>query len=219
MIHVAWAYCFFSTQFRENLQIACKLNPDDKNLEKLASEECQTDNLSPYPGVVAPGERIDHDEFMRRLLKLSKISKERQAELIHMGERYLHEIRNIDEQARALSISSYEDGGLESVFKGILKARDYDNPTLKAFRFFITEHIRFDSDPTEGHGSLSRHMRPDDRILPLWLAFKRILIEAAPRLMQDDGEEKDEPVMEAHKDHSHLARSNPGMSLGDPSSF
>ncbi|MGD0429609.1 MAG: hypothetical protein ABSA58_00835, partial [Acetobacteraceae bacterium] len=57
-----------------------------------------------------------------------------------------------------------------------------DNIALKAFRHFLSEHIRFDSDPDEGHGALSRHLRPDDRILPLWTAFARLLVDFVPTL-------------------------------------
>ena len=84
--------------------------------------------------------------------------------------------------ARALSITSYEDGGLERVFKAMLQAPDWDARSLAAFRHFLVEHIRFDSDPDVGHGSLSRHFAPDDRILPAWRGFRNILVEAAPRL-------------------------------------
>jgi hypothetical protein len=41
----AWAYYFFSIQFRENLQLAQQLRPDDLGLIRLALEECGTDNL------------------------------------------------------------------------------------------------------------------------------------------------------------------------------
>jgi hypothetical protein len=183
MVSVAWAYCFFSVQFRENLQLACTFYPQDLNLKKLEAEECHTDNLSPYPGVADVGEKLNHDEFMRRLLCLSPISEKRQSQLEKIGNRYLQEIRATDPETRALSISSYEDGGLETVFKGILKAHAYQHPVIDAFRFFITEHIRFDSDPVKGHGALSRHMVADDRILPLWVAFKALLVEAIPGLL------------------------------------
>ena len=82
----------------------------------------------------------------------------------------------------ALSIASYEDGGLENVFGAILKAPHWDTPLLQAFQHFLSEHIRFDSDPDAGHGALCRHLVPDDRVLPLWTAFRRLLVEAAPAL-------------------------------------
>ena len=183
MISVAWSYYFFSIQFRENLQLACTLYSHDVNLRKLETEECHTDNLSPYPGVADAGERLNHDEFMRRLLCLSPITEKLEIHVKSIGHRYLEEIRGATPEIRALSISSYEDGGLEMVFKGILRAPTYENPLLNAFRFFLTEHIRFDSDPINGHGGLSRHMVCDDRVLPLWLAFKRLLVETTPSLM------------------------------------
>ena len=80
---------------------------------------------------------------------------------------------------RAMSLSSYEDGGLEKVFAAMLTAKDWDEPSLGAFRHFLVEHIKLDSGE---HGGLCRHLVADDRILPLWEAFRDILVEAAPRL-------------------------------------
>ena len=56
------------------------------------------------------------------------------------------------------------------------------NPALRAFRHFLLEHIRFDSDPNVGHGALSRHLSPDDRILPLWTAFRDLFRDFVPEL-------------------------------------
>lgn len=73
VLKVAKAYYYFSVQFRENLAISCLLYPRDENLRKLYKEECHTDNLSPYPGITAVGEKINHDEFIERLLLLQPI--------------------------------------------------------------------------------------------------------------------------------------------------
>jgi hypothetical protein len=181
-IDVAWAYYYFSIQFRENLTIACGLFPDDAKLQQLEREECATANLSPWPGVAAEGEKMNHDEFMWRLLQLTPISEERRRIFEADGARYLDEVRATDDLTRALSIASYEDGGLERVFRAFLRAPEWNNPTLKAFRHFLSEHIRFDNDPDQGHGALSRHLAPDDRILPLWLGFEQLLVSFVPNL-------------------------------------
>ena len=125
---------------------------------------------------------MNHDEFMRRTLALSKISVRRQHALETLGEAYLNKTRAIDGNVRALALASYEDGGLECVFRAILTAPDWDNPLLGAFKHFLVEHIRFDSDPEQGHGALCRHLPPDDRVAPLWEEFKQIFVRAAPRL-------------------------------------
>ena len=85
-----------------------------------------------------------------------------------------------------MALGSYEDGGLENVFRAILTAPKWNDPLLSAFKHFLSEHIRFDSDPGQGHGALCRHITPDDRILPLWVDFKAMLIAAAPRLQAAD---------------------------------
>ncbi|WP_428483895.1 hypothetical protein [Rhodopila sp.] len=182
MVHVAWAYYFFSVQFRENLQIARSLHPEDEKLQDLEREECNTANLSPWPGVARSGEKIDHDEFMKRVLSLAPIPESSRRQLEDSGSRYLHEIREMDDTIRAMSITSYEDGGLERVFRAMLTSPELQNPLLRGFRHFLSEHVRFDSDPTQGHGAMIRHLRPDDRILPLWISFRDILVEFAPGL-------------------------------------
>jgi hypothetical protein len=178
----AWAYYHFSVQFRENLEIARDLYPYDDRLLELDRGERNTDNLSPWPGVAKAGERMDHDEFMRRTLELTPIEGGERDRLRKIGQRYLAAVRSLDRTSRALSIASYEDGGLERVFRSILKAPCWEGPLLQAFKHFLVEHIRFDSDPNAGHGALCRHLTPDGRVLPFWRAFETMLVEAVPRL-------------------------------------
>jgi hypothetical protein len=185
-IDAACAYYYFSVQFRENLQVACQLFPDDQRLAHLAREECDTDNLSPWEGVAAKGEKLNHDEFMRRLLLLAPIAEGRHRDFEVLGKAYLSEVRSMDALTRALSIASYEDGGLEQVFRAMSRMPLLTNPALRAFRHFLLEHIRFDSDPDAGHGALSRHLSPDDRILPLWTAFRDLLRGFVPTLTTTD---------------------------------
>ncbi len=178
----AWAYYYFSIQFRENLQIAYDMHPGDQQLQSLMREECATDNLSPWLGVAAPGEKLDHDEFMRRLLSLSPIDHDVRVAIETAGEDYLIKTRKVDDYVRAISIASYEAGGLEAVFKALLRAPNWDTSLLAAFRHFLVKHIDFDSDPDQGHGALVQHLVPDDRIRCLWVAFRDLLITAVPRL-------------------------------------
>lgn len=182
LISVAWVYYYFSVQFRESLEIARKLYPEDHRLQQLDQGERDTDNLSPWPGVAAVEERMNHDEFMRRTLELTKIPESRRHDLVAIGESYMRKTRVIDDKSRASALASYEDGGLERVFRAILKAQHWNDPLLRAFNHFLTEHIRFDSDPEQGHGALCRHLTPDERVRPLWAEFKQMLTEAAPRL-------------------------------------
>ena len=182
LVNAAWAYYYFSIQFRENLETARRLHPSDPNLLELDHGERNTNNLSPWPGVATIGEKMHHDEFMRRTLKLDPIEAGRQRRLEALGAAYLNAVRSADDQSKTLSISSYEDGGLERLFKAMLTAPHWDTPLLAAFKHFLTEHIRFDSDPDAGHGALCRHLPPDDRVLPLWQALQHIFTEAAPGL-------------------------------------
>jgi hypothetical protein len=183
LIDVAWAYYYFSVQFRKNLELALALYPNDDRLRELDRGERDTDNLSPWPGVAGAGERMDHDEFMRRTLALSPLDLERRRRLQAIGTSYLATVEAIQCTSRVLSLASYEDGGLASVFRAILTARAWQGPLLQAFQHFLTEHIRLDSDPEMGHGVLCRHLLPDREVVALWRAFRKILVEAAPRLV------------------------------------
>jgi hypothetical protein len=180
VMRVAKAYYYFSIQFRESLETARARYPHDPKLAELYMGECDTDNLSPWPGVAAPGERMNHDEFMRRLLEFHPVGGD--GRLTDAGLTYLDKTRQVDATARAASIASYEDGGLSRVFGAMLRAPHWYGRGQRAFRFFLEEHIRFDSDDGAGHGSLSRHLRADDRVLPLWTAFRDLLAYAVPKL-------------------------------------
>ena len=166
-------------------QAASTWHPDDPRLRELHRGECRTDNLSPWPGVAWAGERLDHDEFMRRLLALRPIDDGGYLDTI--GEIYLNRVRRVDDAARAASIASYEDGGLSRVFSAMLRAPDWNGAPQQAFRFFLEQHIKFDTDDAGGHGSLSRHLVSSDDILPLWAAFREILATAVPQLSHPVG--------------------------------
>ncbi len=183
MVAAAWAYYYFSVQFRESLQVARRLHPYDEKLRQLEREECDTDNLSPWPGVAQAGEKMNHDEFMRRTLQLLPIDESKARLFEAEGEAYLAASRQLDDSTRAASIASYEDGGLEKVFTAMLTASQWENGLLRAFRHFLSEHVRFDSDPEQGHGALSRHMMPDDRVLPLWEGFRDLFVGCVPGLV------------------------------------
>jgi hypothetical protein len=133
--------------------------------------------------VVHAGEKVNHDEFMRRLLTLSPFDDARRNAIDVVGQEYLRITRAMKPETRAGSIASYEDGGLERVFTAILRCKHWEGPALQAFRHFLVEHIRFDSDTDLGHGSLSRHLNLDDSaVSPMWSEFKRILLASAPIL-------------------------------------
>ena len=190
MTAVAWAYYYFSIQFRENLQIACTSRPDDPALKLLLAEECDTSNLSPYPGIAEVGEKMNHDEFMRRALELKQLPAETRWRYSRAGSDYLRAVKRVPTHIRGQSMASYEDGGLERVFEAMLTAPCYDDPLLNAFRFFLTEHIRFDSDPVAGHGNLSRHLGDDDNVSELWQLFSQLLLETTPSLSHPAREER-----------------------------
>jgi hypothetical protein len=183
LLAVSEAYFFFSQQFCETVEIALLRHPTDAGLIELKAGECNTDNLSPFPGIAEEGERMDHSEYMRRTNLRSSLDPSEKARIAKLGAAYLATARAIDPDTRINSLPSYEDGGLETVFRAALTATDWNEPALKSFRHFLAGHVALDSDPNYGHGSLCRHLTADDRILPLWTAFRDLLTGAAPRLL------------------------------------
>jgi hypothetical protein len=161
------------------------LFPNDKKLRTLHKEECNTANLSPWEGIAVKGEAMNHDEFVRRLLTLQPLGDV--WALRRHGSRYLGRVRRIDERARAASIASYENGGLNSVFSAMLRAPSWQGAGQLAFRHFLEKHISFDSSPRAGHGALCRHIQADDSILPLWTEFEEIIRHAVPAFAKSQG--------------------------------
>jgi len=179
LMAVCAAYYYFSVQFVEAVDIACELYPSDPKLAELRAGECDTDNLSPYPGVAEEEEKMNHDEFIRRAVAMSSLKPAERARVEAIGRAYLDDVHGMERFVRAMSLSSYEDEGLPQVFKAMLKARDWDEPSLGAFKHFLVQHVALDSNV---HGALCRHLVADDRILPLWKAFRNLLVDAAPKL-------------------------------------
>jgi len=183
VVRAVWAYYFFSIQFRENMFTACELFPEDEALQRLKREECDTSNLSPFPDIADFEEKLDHDEFVRRVLALAPVSEEEYVSFQMKGERYLSAIRAQDALSRALSIASYEDNGLLVVFTAMLRMPGLDVYPMDGFRHFAEAHIGFDSDADQGHGALCKGIVVDDRVTPLWQAFKDLLIDFVPGLV------------------------------------
>jgi hypothetical protein len=177
VMRVAKAYYYFSVQFRENLAIARARHSDNPKLAALWSGECETDHLSPWPGEAA-GERMSYDEFMRRLLEFHPAGRDKR--LTEAGLAYLDKTRRLDDAARASSVASYEAGGLSRVFNAMLRAPRWHGRGQRAFRFFLEEHIRLEGGARRAE--LSRRLPVDDRILPLWAAFRDLLTTAVPKL-------------------------------------
>ncbi len=179
LMAVCAAYYYFSVQFVEAVDIACGLYPSDPKLLELRGGECDTDNLSPYPGVAREGEKMNHDEFIRRTVAMSSLDEAKRARVEKLGRAYLENVHRVNPLVRALSLSSYEDGGLPRVFSAMLRAPHWDEPSLGAFRHFLALHVSLDCNC---HGALCRYLVADDRILPLWKAFQNLLVKAAPKL-------------------------------------
>ena len=217
LIDAAWAYYFFSVQFRENLKIARRLFPEDSMLEELEADECDTANLSPWRGVAGSGERLDHDEFMQRSLALTTLDERRVDRLQARGMKYLESIRTFDDRLRALSMASYEGGGLQRVFRAMLTAADWSDPALQAFRHFLIRHVELDGH----HGFLVGHLNGHRETIPLWTEFERLLVDCVPdlavklRTTKANGEQGNTHEPPSLATRSETARPEQGLGTAD----
>ena len=79
---------------------------------------------------------MNHDEFMRRTLELAKIPETGRIVLSDIGNKYLKTVRAIDPKVRALALATYEDGGLEKVFRAILTAPNWNGAASTGIQAF-----------------------------------------------------------------------------------
>ncbi len=56
-------------------------------------------------------------------------------------------------------------------------------PLLAGFPHFLVKYIAFDKNPDNGHGTLARHLKPNERVRPLWDCFYR-LFDSVSRLRE-----------------------------------
>ena len=183
LIDVAWAYYFFSIQFRENLLIARELLPDDAQLEQLGSRRkgygqfislsrgCRRRGASGSRRVHAESVVADAD---RRAS--AAIASRRSARLISAKSAPL----TVGQGPRASR--AMRTGVLRKCSGACCRPRIGRIPCSQGFKHFLEKHIEFDSDVENGHGGLCRHLPPNEGVRELWTAFKESLIQVAPAL-------------------------------------
>ena len=103
---------------------------------------------------------MNHNEFMRRALTLLPRAASRASAFEGVGQRYLAATRSQPVSARIAGPA---------------------NAVLLAFRHFMQEYVRFDCGSETSHGALCRHIKVDDRVLPLWGSFRDQFVEAKTR--------------------------------------
>jgi hypothetical protein len=136
LIRVAWAYYHFSVQFRECLEAARELYPDDERLLELDHGERNTDNLSPWPGVATVGEKMNHDEFMRRTLELARIPEIGRTALAAVGNAYLKKVRAIRSQDQSFGSCHLRRRRTGKSVSGHSNSTALDRPTPAGIQAF-----------------------------------------------------------------------------------
>jgi len=136
--------------------------PDNVNLMEMARGELETTNLR-FADYRQAG---DHADFLAYFLANNRISGD--ALLHRHAQEYLHACRALSAPVRAMSVFSREEE-LSGIFREILLAPDWSAPGLEAFRFYLAQHILFDSTDG-GHHDLTKVFEVDDRLVPFYIA-------------------------------------------------
>jgi hypothetical protein len=86
-------------------------------LIELCAGECDTDTLSPYPRVATVGEKMNHDEFMRRAVAMSSLDGDTQARQGREPRPCVSYENSQDGRVtKAMSLSSHEMAGWRRCF-------------------------------------------------------------------------------------------------------
>lgn len=165
----------YAREFAEALRIALRLHPDHPDLRDMARGELDTTNLR-FGDYTLAG---DHADFLSFYLQRHGIHGD--ALLLQHASAYVTACRQLSPEVRAMSVFSREEE-LSGIFRQILQAPDWTAPGLVAFRFYMEQHILFDT-AEGGHHDLTKGFPVDDRLVPFYTA--RInTYRAIPRLFE-----------------------------------
>lgn len=160
LMYLSWVA---AVEFAEALRIALQLYPHHQGLRQTAEGELETANLA-YGSFTKVG---DHSEFLAHFIRENGI--EVPPPVREAGNKYLAACRSLPGEVRAMSVFSREEE-LERIFKEILKVpADWSAPGLPEYRYFLKQHIQFDSCEG-GHHDLTRDFLVDNRVLPFYRA-------------------------------------------------
>jgi len=171
-------------EFAEALRIALELYPDDEQLKEMARGELQTQNLKfedPADGEVY-NQQGDHADYLNHFLKKYHLEKGSKT-LKEYADAYLEACRALEDKVRAMSVFSREEE-LSGIFREILKAKNWDDGALPAFKDYLEKHIDFDSKEG-GHAELTKKFPVDDSV-KLFYEARLKMYRAIPRLFEKE---------------------------------
>jgi len=157
---------YSALEFAESLRITVKMNSKNKALKEMAEEELNTDNLS-FEDYNVKG---DHFKFLWHFINKYGLLK-KFGSLEKVGETYMNHVRKLPKKVRVMSIVSREEE-LPNIFARILTTKNWKAEGLKAYRFYLKEHIALDSDEG-GHADKLKNMKVGNEVAD----FYRIRLE------------------------------------------
>lgn len=145
-----------SREMAEAVRCGLQLHPEDRFLQEMAKGEIGTSNISFQDF----RRKADHSEFLLHFLNKSEFRPDEA--LKKETQNYLDLCRDFSAEVRLMTVVSREKE-LPPVFAAILDAQDWEAPGLDAYKYFLTEHVRLDSEEA-GHHELIKHIPTDERI-------------------------------------------------------
>ncbi len=149
---------YSAKEFAESLRIALDEFPYNPNLQKMAKGELGTDNLQ-FNGYTRHG---DHADFLWDVIEKEKLKKKVSPKVFIVGEKYLQEVKKLPKELRAMSIFSREKI-LPTIYRNILKNKNWKEPALQAYQYYIKRHIELDAGKG-GHGDSTAELPVTDEV-------------------------------------------------------
>ena len=171
VMYLSWVSAM---EFAEGVRLAIGLYPDNPKLITMAAGEIDANNL--HFGDYA--RRGDHSKFLSYFLEEHNITptpKSHQA-----AKKYLALCRSLPVDVRAMSVFSREQE-LPNIFSEILKAPDWSEPGLAAYRYYLGQHIQLDTS-SGGHGEMTQDFPITEQVAPFYKARRDLYREAIAKL-------------------------------------
>ncbi|HEY4482929.1 MAG TPA: hypothetical protein VI953_02020 [Candidatus Paceibacterota bacterium] len=137
-------------EFATSLRFASKVYQNDDRLSEMMAGELKTENMI-FEDYAKTG---DHWEFLEHFINKHDIRPSK-PELETAMDEYNGFVESLADADRAMTVFSREEE-LTSIFEKIVSARDWDNLGLGFYRYYLKQHILFDSGD-KGHAWLTKH--------------------------------------------------------------
>lgn len=152
-------------EFASSLRLGVKLHLDDERLQEMSFGELKTDNMT-FEDYTKRG---DHWEFLDFFISKKRIVPVKIA-IDQATKEYVGGVESFSDVDRAMTVFSREEE-LTLIFRKIIAAHDWDGLGLGFYKYYLGQHILFDSGE-HGHAYLTRHFPLHEDILEKFYSMR-----------------------------------------------